>query len=215
MPFATVPDAILAQTVFTRNKNEAIFNHVLTLMQCDANTNSLKISLQASNFNSWSDLCDLTNAEIDAFKWTDATDNNRVKEVHLAYRGRLKAMISLYHDYSTIRNAHIDLETVTEELYNLYRVSTYDPHATRTPFHPTGQANPPAGGNTGGGTATGGGGLTEAEKFSRGVKKDIDHYREIRDEKQWDVFKRDTVATAKTHGTSNVLDPTYVPRGAD
>jgi hypothetical protein len=47
--------------------------------------------------------------------------------------------------------------------------------------------------------------------FDRGIKKDKDHYPEFKEEeKNWDAFCRSVEVTADTHGTSDVIDTTYV-----
>ena len=50
---------------------------------------------------------------------------------------------------------------------------------------------------------------TPAEQFCRAIKKDKDHYSEFNDEKQFDNFRRVTESVARTHGTMNVLTPTF------
>jgi hypothetical protein len=47
--------------------------------------------------------------------------------------------------------------------------------------------------------------------FDRGIKKDKDHYPEFKEEKNRDAFHCSVEVTADTHGTSDVLDTTYVP----
>lgn len=51
--------------------------------------------------------------------------------------------------------------------------------------------------------------------FNRGNKKDKDHYPDFKDEKSWDNFRQNMEATADTHGTSEVLDSTFVPNPTD
>jgi hypothetical protein len=51
--------------------------------------------------------------------------------------------------------------------------------------------------------------------FDRGIKKDKDHYPEFKEEKNWDSFRCSVEVTADTHGTSDVIDTTYVPPAGD
>jgi hypothetical protein len=52
--------------------------------------------------------------------------------------------------------------------------------------------------------------------FDHGIKKDKDHYPEFKEEKNWDSFHCSGVeVTADTHGTSDVIDTTYVPPVGD
>ena len=47
--------------------------------------------------------------------------------------------------------------------------------------------------------------------FRRGIKRDKAHYIRIKDEKQWDEWKRRTETTITTHGCAKVIDLSYVP----
>ena len=58
-------------------------------------------------------------------------------------------------------------------------------------------------------------GPSRAEQFNRGIKKDKDHYPEFKDEKGWDNFRRSVETTARTHGTHNILNGTFVPTPGD
>ena len=47
------------------------------------------------------------------------------------------------------------------------------------------------------------------------MKRDKTHYIELKDEKQWDDWKRKAVATVFAHGCENVISPPYTPTTAD
>ena len=49
-------------------------------------------------------------------------------------------------------------------------------------------------------------------EFRKGIKRDKAHYRELRNEKGWDEWKRITIPTIHSHGCENVIDPEYVPK---
>ena len=53
--------------------------------------------------------------------------------------------------------------------------------------------------------------INPATEFRCGIKRDKSYYREIKEEKQWDNFKRTTVATIHAHRCENVINPAYVP----
>ena len=50
-----------------------------------------------------------------------------------------------------------------------------------------------------------------AQEFRKGIKRDKAHYTVLKDEKQWNEWKRTTLATIYAHGCENIVDPTYVP----
>ena len=53
--------------------------------------------------------------------------------------------------------------------------------------------------------------LDAAKEFRKGIKRDKTHYAKLKDEKQWDKWKRKTEATVKAHGCDNILDVSYNP----
>ena len=54
-----------------------------------------------------------------------------------------------------------------------------------------------------------------AHEFRKGVKKDKSHYIILKDEKHWDEWKRQTIATIYAHGCGNILSSSYNPTTAD
>ena len=52
-----------------------------------------------------------------------------------------------------------------------------------------------------------------AEEFRRTVRRDKSHYKPFRLDKEWDSWKRSTIATARAHGCEDVFNPSYVPHG--
>lgn len=54
-----------------------------------------------------------------------------------------------------------------------------------------------------------------AEDFRRGVKRDPSHYLPLREDKQWDSWRRSTISTARAHGCEDVFNPNYKPRTSD
>lgn len=49
-------------------------------------------------------------------------------------------------------------------------------------------------------------------EFRKGIKRDKAHYRELRNKKGWDEWKRITIPTIHSHGCENVIDSEYVPK---
>ena len=47
--------------------------------------------------------------------------------------------------------------------------------------------------------------------FQKGIKRDISHYHEFKEDKKWTAWNRQLHSIARTHGVENVLDPVYVP----
>ena len=57
--------------------------------------------------------------------------------------------------------------------------------------------------------------FNSAQEFRKGIKRDKGHYTVLKDEKEWDDWKRGVESTATTHGCENVLDPVYIPNSVD
>ena len=49
------------------------------------------------------------------------------------------------------------------------------------------------------------------EAFKKGIKRDSRAFSPLKDMKQWDKYKRFTMAQACAQDVADVLDPTYVP----
>ena len=50
-----------------------------------------------------------------------------------------------------------------------------------------------------------------AAEFRKGVKRDKSAYTVLKDERNWDAWKRRTVATMHAHGCQNITNPLYKP----
>jgi len=50
-----------------------------------------------------------------------------------------------------------------------------------------------------------------AHEFWKGVKRDKSHYTVLKDEKQWDEWKGQTIATIYAHGCENIISSSYNP----
>ena len=54
-----------------------------------------------------------------------------------------------------------------------------------------------------------------AHEFKKGVKRDKSHYTILKDEKHWDEWKRQTIATIYAHGSENIISSSYNPVSAE
>ena len=51
----------------------------------------------------------------------------------------------------------------------------------------------------------------DVEYFKKSIKRDKNQYITLRQDWQWDSWKRSTISTAKTHACEEIFDPEYVP----
>ena len=54
-----------------------------------------------------------------------------------------------------------------------------------------------------------------AVNFRKGIKRDKYHYRELKDEANWEDWKHSTLATVTTHSCELIMDPVYKPTNQD
>ena len=54
---------------------------------------------------------------------------------------------------------------------------------------------------------------TQLLNFKRGIKRDISAYPTLKDEKNYESFKRSVLVTARSHDCEEILQPIYRPRG--
>jgi Reverse transcriptase (RNA-dependent DNA polymerase) len=218
------PDHVLDRTIAqnTRASQVAMFDHAVdTLLQL-APQDGLRFALLEEGFSEFDELIGLTERVIDSFDYTDPAAAPPVRlNVQRAQRQRLKILISLFQHWSNIRGTEINIESVTLADFQAYRIGGFNPEQPFPTFINRGAPLPH---NTV--IAAGGGGVpppvgivrhgpTPAQLFERGIKKDKDHYNEFKDEKHWDNFRRSVETTADTHGTSDILNGTFVPDPTD
>ena len=56
---------------------------------------------------------------------------------------------------------------------------------------------------------------TAVSDFKKSIKRDKSHYTVLREDKQWDAWKRSTLATARSHSCEEIFNPSYVPSNSD
>mgnify|MGYP003326603853 CR=1 FL=1 len=104
---------------------------------------------------------------------------------------------------------------VSEDEFDNYRVSEYDPNATRSSLGSSASANPSPVPSYHQASPANHPAWSLAREFKKGIKQDKSHYRELKDEGYWDEWRRATLATASSHGCDPILDPLYVPKSQD
>ena len=104
---------------------------------------------------------------------------------------------------------------VSDDKFDNYQVSEYDPNATRSllgvttsvvpsyvsSYHQESPANHPT--------------RSLVSDFKKGIKRDKSHYRELKEKGYWDEWRRATSATASSHGCNPILDTGYMPKSQD
>ena len=112
-----------------------------------------------------------------------------------------------------------DETIITEDEWDEYRVSDYDPDITKAQAALASMAVQNNIGTTTSGkpppVITTNRPSNLVNDFKKGVKRDKSHYHEFKDEGKWDEWRRGTLATARAHGCMDIFDHNYVPSNKD
>ena len=178
-----VPAAVTQKVINTHAQGQAELNYIATLCRFDAANSPLRIFLDAQGIDEFEDLASLSVDELNNMTYLDPADGV-VKPVPLGPCSCVKIIIHLFHMYNNLQGHVINIQSVTDEMFWVYHLSTYNPNrAFPAPFVPAHAGIPPAPPAAGGAAPTA---VTEADRFCRGIHHDINHYNEFHDKKQWD-----------------------------
>ena len=103
---------------------------------------------------------------------------------------------------------------VTEEEFNTYRFSP-DYHAARSTSMGNVSTPTTVSASSSSGPSSSVSSHSPVSDFQKGIKRDITHFKELKDPKHWDEWRRSTVALARAQGVDEVLNPDYTPSGSD
>ena len=101
-----------------------------------------------------------------------------------------------------------DTNLVNEDAYDEFRLSIYNPDDVLNTTPPHRKSNISAAKNSEKKHSA-------AAEFRKGIKRDKSHYTILSDEKNWDEWKRLTIATIYAHGCENITSKSYSPQEPD
>ena len=196
----------LTSPVGTRGTSKAIMTHVITNVLLEPSDGPLVKSLTAAGYNRIQDVLGMTTADIDSLTVDQLDDENKkVIQVPLVRgkRGLLRAFQS-YVKHLQGQQAFVTFLGLTSADFDEYRLAIYDPNqplpSSMPSFVPKSSSAPKS---------------NPVDDFRRGIKRDKAHYTVLKEDKQWDNWKRSTLATARSHCCEDVFDPSYKPSSAD
>jgi len=199
---------------------KAILVRILTEVIGLEDDDGLVKALDGAGIRSMSDLLALTDLQAENLTYPDASGVQ--KSVPLNQRNMIKILkawnVQLLNLHSLRKVDWSDATMITEEEWDEYRVSSYDPDDTSSrksnpsiPSPTKSSFGVPYGSTLGvPSTLTS---LTYA--FRKGIRRDKSHYSELKDEANWDEWKRATLSTASSHGVENIFNPNYKATNAD
>ena len=170
-------------------------------------------AIEGQGFRSIDDLLALTTDNIDGLTAPDTSGIGRTQVPQ--YQKNLLKILKEWKFY-LMSSGDVkkidwdDLNLINSGSFDEFRAIDYDPDVSlRLNFAQMSmQAVRTTGSKTGSQSSQQ---LTSVQEFRKGIKRDKSHYKPLKDEKQWDDWKRKTEATCKAHRCEKVLDPSYVP----
>ena len=178
----------------TRSDTTNVYNHFLQVIANLKPEDEICKSLQRYGVTILPDLLDMDRDDIKALEFEE---DGTIKQLQRGGQGRVRVM-QAYIRY--LRDEKIDDITILNHHdFNDFRMDIYDPNeqpvtsSTRpkepsTPFK-----------------------YQPAEEFKKGIKCDKSHYIALKENKQWDNWRRTTLATARSHACEEVFDQDYSP----
>ena len=196
----------------TRAEKEAQFSYVF---QSILGLNQDDVLYKVFQSNSFTCIEDVILISDDGFARLQYIDDNGNKIAPLEpLLLRLRIVKAFYFHLRQKHNLSIidwrDQNIVTFDIFDEFRISGYDPSAST--YNGASQQNNPGGDNE---TIAPKPPKYLASEFRRGVKREKSAYIVLKDERNWNTWKRRTVATLYAHGYQNVVNPKYQAKTLD
>ena len=184
------------KSVNTRSDTTNVYDHFLQVIANLKPDNKICKSLKLYGITILPDLLDMDKDDITALEYKD--DNGNTKPLHRGGQGRICVM-QAYFRYLQEEGID-DIMSLTYEDFNDYRMVIYNPY--EQPVTPSARSKKTTSLPTT---------HQPADDFKKSIKQDKTHYDVLKEDKQWDNWRRATIATARSHGCDDVFDPTYTP----
>ena len=184
----------------TRSMNAAILKHIFENVLLEPSDGHLAKSLTHHGYDTVWEILEMTKEDIDMLTM-ESLDPNETKRVPLL-RGKcglihvLQAFVWYLHN----EKLFVTYTALTSTELNDFRLSHYDPNAPLPPPVFTPRVTTVR---------------STVDDFRKSIKRDKSHYAPFKDDKQWDNWRRSTMATARSHGCEDIFDPNYHPSNQD
>ena len=161
----------------------------------------LEVALKEAYIDTVDALLALSRHEIDALTFTTVDKNKKIKqELPLGLRN-LILVFKGYNKHLWIRGESPDWKDMTYADFSEYRLHTYDPEMWDASAAAT---SAPASSS-----ATPARASSPLVEFQKGIKRNKADYTVLKDDKQWDKWRRASLATARSHACEEILDPDF------
>ena len=199
------------------------FDYVISEILETEQSDLLFKALDTNGIKSVSELVNLSKEDIDLLQ---ASDGTNIVDVPKSAKIKLKVLKEWNYYLMTKLNTSqvdwLDKSIITIDEFEAFRNSVYDPDKPMRELVQSlkqsaglGVSKPAAPASGGSSTGAARSSTPMAQEFRHGIKRDKSHYSVLKDEKQWNSWKRKTVATIYAHGCANILSSTYLPSTPD
>ena len=189
-------------------KQKAIFDYVVLDVMSLQEEDIITKALRASKFDIRFDY--LLRLDKTSLQKVSYKDDEGVKvyppQYEIAFFDMLQAWNTYLLEKLDVKEVDwLEKSTINEDSFREYRVSIYNPYDSSAPPPPTAPSQ-----STQSKYSTSQR-YTLAQEFRKGIKRDKSHYVILKNEKQWDDWKRKTVSTIHAHNCAKVINPSYNP----
>ena len=188
--------------VTTRSQSQAVVHHIVGVVFGQPLDGDLQKSLDEFGYDQVEDILALSQPDIEALGHEMTNEEGNLEFVSLV-RGKQNLIKAFQHFIRDLINQNLftSFTDLTSDDFNEFRIRRYNPNQTLPPV-----ANAPS--------SAPANHLTIVGDFRKSIKRDKSHYNVFKEDKQWDNWRRFTLATARAHGCEDVFDPTYTPATA-
>jgi hypothetical protein len=205
-----VPPPLSTRSATTKQAFDRVLKDVVGIPDDDL----LFKVLDGNGISSIPDLLTLSEVDISTLSWDDG--NNKLT-LNLQRTNQIKILqawnVHLQTEQGMRRVDWLDNLSVNEDEWDEFRVSDYNPPGM--PTSPSSRLPSTSNSSNTGTTQPGRTPPSAASEFRRGIKRNKSDYNTLKDEKQWDDWKRATVSTVYAHGCENILSASYIPGTPD
>lgn len=192
---------------------DAALEHILRTVLAVSDGSPLDLALKQNLIESVPAVLALSVHEINGLKYNRTERNKEIRVPlptgHISLLLVFKAYIKHLRDLNKFSKFE-DIEKSDFEDFQLY---TYDPEmwfnaaTSATASTPSSASTAP--------TTPSPRQPSALAEFQKGIKRNKADYTELKDDKQWDGWRRATIATARSHGCEVIFDSSFVPDPSD
>lgn len=185
----------------TRVQSAEAYHYVITTVFDMADTYPLPRALLEAGYTEIDHIMSMTLESVEALEYNTGT---AAAPVYTAVPTPFKSFIRMLHVYSQHRTN--EGNSIGDDWLSLDADEFRSFRASSLATLPTPTTAPPPRHTTSGSNV-----VSPLEAFKKGIKRDSRAFSPLKDMKQWDKYKRSTLAQARAQDVADVLDPAYVP----